>query len=358
MKLFSTLKAFVIRHERAVTLGALSAGLLWNFITLRRVDLFPETLVLYVHLGLAALLIFSEHLAEGYRAGNRFFERAAPFFRLALNFVFGSLFTIFFVFYAKGSSIEDSWPFLVSLFAVVLGIEFLKKRPNQFIFHLLIFFFSLLSFSIFTAPLAAGALGDEVFISGVMVALAMFAVFLALLFATGKTRIISALRAVGTGVVAIIIFVAALYGTNTLPPLPLVLNDIGVYHSVERQGDMYLLSGEPAPFLPFADPTVHASAGASLYVFSSVFTPSAIHTNIIHVWEKQDDAGDGWTEELRVSFPAEGGRDMGYRGYSIKTDVTPGVWRVSVETPEGLVIGRIEFTVIDAPAGQLVETAR
>lgn len=358
MSIFSKIKTFVIRHERAVSLGALSAGLLWNFYTLRRVDLFPETLILDVHLALAALLIFLEHFADGHKAANRLVARVAPFLTLVLNFVFGSLFTILFVFYAKGSSIEDSWPFLAVLISVALGIEFLKKRANQFAFHLLIFFFGVLSFSIFATPLAAGSLGDAVFAMSTMVALALFSVFLALLFSVGKERVVKSLRTVSIGVFVVVMFVTILYGTNILPPLPLVLRDVGVYHAVQKQGDNYLLSGEAAPALPFADATVHVPAGSALYVFSSVFTPVAVQTDIVHVWEKRNDANDAWHEELRVAFPAGGGRDSGYRGYSEKQGIVPGIWRVSVETSAGLVIGRVEFTVIDAPAPALAEVVR
>ena len=44
---------------------------------------------------------------------------------------------------------------------------------------------------------------------------------------------------------------------------------------------------------------------------------------------------------------AIGGRDGGYRGYSIKNDVTAGKWRVNVKTGDGKLIGRVGFTVED-----------
>ena len=41
-----------------------------------------------------------------------------------------------------------------------------------------------------------------------------------------------------------------------------------------------------------------------------------------------------------------GGRDGGYRGYSVKRDPTAGHWRVNVVTEFGQVIGRVSFEVV------------
>jgi len=46
-----------------------------------------------------------------------------------------------------------------------------------------------------------------------------------------------------------------------------------------------------------------------------------------------------------VTFPINGGRDGGYRGYTIKHNPEPGDWRVDINTSEGHLIGRITFKV-------------
>ena len=43
-----------------------------------------------------------------------------------------------------------------------------------------------------------------------------------------------------------------------------------------------------------------------------------------------------------------GGRDGGYRGYSVKGNPQAGDWRVDIETIDGRLVGRIRFTVIAA----------
>jgi hypothetical protein len=69
---------------------------------------------------------------------------------------------------------------------------------------------------------------------------------------------------------------------------------------------------------------------------------------IAHRWEYWDTAEREWKFSTRISYKAEGGREAGYRGYSLKENIFPGRWRVTVETAEGLKIGRTEFTVLSA----------
>jgi hypothetical protein len=81
-----------------------------------------------------------------------------------------------------------------------------------------------------------------------------------------------------------------------------------------------------------------------VFVYGAVFAPTKLSTTIVHVWERYDDEEDAWREVGRIPFSIVGGRDGGYRGYSLK-QVTEGRYRVYVETQSGLVIGYISFIV-------------
>ena len=64
-----------------------------------------------------------------------------------------------------------------------------------------------------------------------------------------------------------------------------------------------------------------------------------------------------WISASRISFPIRGGREEGYRGFSQKSNVFPGSWRVYVETKDGQIIGRIRFDVVaGSPPLPLIET--
>ena len=142
-----------------------------------------------------------------------------------------------------------------------------------------------------------------------------------------------------------------LYFTNAIPPLPLSLREAGVYHGVTKAGDTYKLMAEPVPwyraYLNY-NTVFHRSPGESAYVFSSVFAPSGLSTIILHQWQRYDVPTKSWVTTEMLRFTITGGRDGGYRGYSMKTGLTPGDWRVNVLTQYGQTIGRITFSVVDA----------
>jgi hypothetical protein len=49
-----------------------------------------------------------------------------------------------------------------------------------------------------------------------------------------------------------------------------------------------------------------------------------------------------------VSYPITGGREGGYRAYSVKSLPAKGKWRVNIQTADDLLIGRVAFTVVPA----------
>lgn len=53
-----------------------------------------------------------------------------------------------------------------------------------------------------------------------------------------------------------------------------------------------------------------------------------------------------WETSDKIEFEITGGRDGGYRGYSYKTNILEGKWKVDVTTNDDMILGRINFTVV------------
>lgn len=348
----TSVRSFISRHERIFLPLALFFGFAVDALTLRRADLFPETILVYVYLSVAGLAIMMLHALETGRIRWRMVLQMQPFIPLALTYAFGGLFSAFVVFYTKSALISDSWPFLLFLVLVVVALELLREYRSKLVFNLAVFFLGLVSFSIYSVPLWVGRMGGDIFFISLVFATCIFAVFCALLSFIDRRRI---LRNSGK-IVGIVLGVSSaltfFYAANILPPIPLVLRDIGVYHDVSRTESGYRLEEEPTSFLDrFFGQNVHVAEGNSLFVFSSVYTPVRLDAEIVHRWEYFDPAVRDWVVSTLISYPTEGGREEGYRGYSTKQSLTQGLWRVTVETPEGLKIGRTEFNVmyVDVP---------
>jgi hypothetical protein len=79
-----------------------------------------------------------------------------------------------------------------------------------------------------------------------------------------------------------------------------------------------------------------------------------LSTEIFHRWEYKDEAGV-WQEHFRFGYDISGINKGGYGGYTLANDFFDGMWRCSVETKRGQVLGR-EVVEIDmlAPVKEMV----
>jgi len=92
--------------------------------------------------------------------------------------------------------------------------------------------------------------------------------------------------------------------------------------------------------------TIHITPGAPLYAYSAVFSPTSFATKVIHEWQYYDETTKAWITRGRIALATTGGSDNGYRTFSMEENFTPGNWRVNIKTPQGQIIGRLNFTVI------------
>ena len=97
---------------------------------------------------------------------------------------------------------------------------------------------------------------------------------------------------------------------------------------------------------------LHLAPDETLYLYAAVFAPGRLSTTIVHHWEWFDPTQRKWVPQSKVTFPIHGGRDAGYRAYSIKSKPRAGDWRVNITTGDGRPLGRIRFAVALEPPPQ------
>src|ERR1700744_329161 len=150
------------------------------------------------------------------------------------------------------------------------------------------------------------------------------------------------------GMALIWIFLNIAYFLRVLPPLPLVLTDAGIYHSVQRVGADFQATVEDEPpeweALFGTRAIMHVQPGAKLYLYNAVFAPRGLHTRIVHDWQWLQ-PGKGWETQQRVPVARTGGREDGFRFYTTKSAPRPGQWQVNILTGDGRSVGRVRFAV-------------
>lgn len=347
-------------YERYISPLALIAGFVAdNLILLRRVDLWTSNLLLFFYLIVAAVGIVLINLIEVGRLQKPFFVKAAPFLPVVAQFAFGGLFSGYVSLYSRSAAYSTSWIFVGVLALLLLGNERFTRFYARFTFQVGILFTVLFSFLIFYLPVILGSIGPYIFVASGLASLAAMAVFMRFLAFLMPGHVRAHRAKVIRSIAAIFVTFNILYFSNAIPPLPLALKEAGVYHSVQKQGDEYVLRAEPVPwyqsYLRY-NTVFHKTAGETVFVYSAVFAPAKFSTTILHEWEFYDEKTKSWVKTGTFGFPMTGGRDGGYRGYSMRENLDAGTWRVNVKTGNGLIIGRITFTVVDATSSaQLVE---
>jgi len=349
ISLFKRLDRWYLSHERRLTSLALIGGFVVDNFTLDRIDLWFENLIIFSYILVAGLGIFVINLCENQVLTGRFFKGLSRWLPLFVQFAFGGLFSAFIIFYSRSASLTSSLLF-VSVFAILLiGNEFFRKYYTRLGFQMTLFFVGVFSFMIFFLPVLFGKMGPWMFIFSGIVSLIFIKIFSSLLYVYVPGRVRRSRKTFWPSILVIFIVINTLYFTNFIPPIPLSLKDAGVYHNVEKiSGGNYLTKKENRSLndiLHFKN-TFHLLEYQPVYLYSSVFAPSKLNINIFHQWQYQNPSNNIWITADSMSFPIGGGRDGGYRGYSVKQNVFEGSWRVNIITEHDQLLGRVNFEVI------------
>ena len=355
---FRKIKKHYEEYERFLIPGMLVLGVIVDFVTFRAIQIRTAFIVLGVHLLIAAIIITYYNLYQAKKISHsvrlfKYLNLASP---LILQFSFGALLSASLIFYWFSGSFSISWPFIILITMLIVSNETFREyylRPTN---QLAIFYFILFSILALILPFVFNSISAWVFVlSGVS---SLVLIFLYLLFLAKLSDKISWHKSkIHIFIMVIFIAMNAMYFLNIIPPIPLAIRDAGVYHSVQRSGGGYLLLTEDKSFINRIIPgqTIHLVPGQRLYVYSSIFAPADLNTKIIHEWQYYDQGQRKWISKDKLSFGITGGRQDGYRGFSSKSSIPEGSWRVDVETERGQVIGRISFKVDHVEAKVVLE---
>ena len=135
------------------------------------------------------------------------------------------------------------------------------------------------------------------------------------------------------------------YVMGLLPPVPLAVEKMGIYHEIKKENGQYLASHEKPiwKFWQVGDQDFKAEPGDKVYFFASIFSPARFDDTVLLHWlvkQKQ-----GWKTTDKISMRLLGGRKSGFRGFSVKEKYEEGDWQVRVETTDGREIGRLYFHI-------------
>jgi hypothetical protein len=336
------------KYQHIIMPAALVGGFILDIFTLNRIDQAFDNIILISHLilsGTSILLLFS----RGTRFGNRFLnEKRVVFLQTLMVFSFGALFSGFIIFYTRSGSLLTSWPFVLGMLVLMLGTEFKKKYFFKLQLQISVYYLAIISWATFFVPVVLKEMGTFVFILSTLIGIGIMFAYLGLLRIINNEKFKSQKKILITRVVIIAALFNLLYFTNIIPPIPLSLKHQAVYYDVTKLNPGYKAQYEENLWYNFFQKrsrTIYWRAGEDIFVFTQVFAPTDLKTTITHVWEYYDESNRIWREKDSISLPITGGRGQGYRGFSRKTSLEYGRWRVKTKIPDGKTLGIIRFDI-------------
>lgn len=363
-------KAFYKEYERYFPAAFFIAGFVFDIFTLSRID-DPFTMMSQaVYLVLIAIYLRLEMLDTLTPIlPPKWCSWLWKYRDEIVHFLFGSLLSVYTLFYLKSSSLVASGTFLFLLVALMLANEFSRFQQSGVLMRVGLLTLCLISFFGYVIPVFIGFGGLIPFVASLVLATLIMLGFERSVRGRvrGETVPAADVPAAPTGLskklndwrrrplnergrhasIAVAAAFLILYVLQLVPPVPLSAQYMGIYHNVEKRDGSYVLSYDRPWWKKWQSgaQTFLARPGDRIYVFASVFSPANFKDEIRVRWYHKSDRS-GWERSDAIPIQISGGRDEGFRGFTYKQNYQPGAWRVRLETTDGREIGRISFTVV------------
>ncbi len=349
-----------LAHSRALLpILFFIGGFIWDAITLGKKVWFSDLVIFAGYLLLAAFIMYQ--LAAPWPLLKRWAQRLVDWAWLqqrasgwavhdvpywVLQFLFGSLLSALFILYFKSSSDGLAWVVTLVLGVLLVANEFMESEYRRFSLCWSMFGLCSILWCNFALPFVLGSVHAAWF-------------YLSTLLGAGLTWLLYLRAPKHVGRIWPVAVIAALlmlaYREDMIPPVPLVKQAVVVAYALEKTPEGYWMTVEKAPWWQFwqvDSAQVHLQPGQRLVCFSAVFAPPGLHTRLIHDWQQQ--VRGEWVSVSRPSFTLSGGRDSGYRGYTYKSNLSAGEWRVRIqtETQQTIAVRRFEVSLDGGPETQ------
>jgi hypothetical protein len=348
----SRIKSFYRKYDKYTGILIFGVGFIWDSFTMTRVDSVIDNIILLFYQLIIGTMIFLTVRRECGRAPAPWIRKIEPRFLWAMQFCFGGLFSSYVIFYFKSASFTRTQFFFLILVLLWIGNEFLERRLGNPTLLAVLYCFCLFSFLAFFLPVILTRVNVWIFLLAGLISLVVsIALFWTALLAD-PVHWFPRFRSIALWIFCTFVSVNILYFANLIPPVPLALKDAGIYHHVTRMRDGYEVKYVPPPAIRFWrkwDNPFYLSPGESVYCYTAVFAPRGVRVSVRHVWSRKVSGEWVRTDGNGIGFPIYGGREGGFRGYTSKSGITPGDWRVELETERGQTLGRIDFTVVASP---------
>lgn len=358
-QLAQKLKNFYTTNETKLNISFFLGGVLFDILTVNDIDnpitILQQVIYLFV-IGVLLYFDFFNRRQDGeLKIKNKALKKLWVYHELAIHFLMGGLLSIYSIFFVKSASIFSSFVFLIFMISlmVINEIKFFQQSKINFKFSL--YLVCVFSFFSMIFPVLLGFVGWQPFALTLLATLFfLWAVYRLMLKKTQNPKVLRT-SLIYPGVPVLMVF-GLFYYLGWIPPVPLSVQEIGIFHNVEKVDNEYVLYHETPRWMFWLKGDQHflAEEGDKVFVFVRVFSPARFSDKVVLHWQLFNDKRKEWLTTDRIPMSVVGGRKGGYRGYASKQNYQEGDYRVLVETKDGREIGRLNFwvSIAEQPSAQ------
>lgn len=336
---------FKDKYERFFPAAFFVLGFSFDLITLGEIDDLSNIISQAIYLLISGHILFLYFHPLNPNDQNKFLNYYIEYKDDLFHFLLGSLLSAFTIFYFKSSSFANSFIFLIFIAILLIANETkLFQKLGQLI-KAALYMLCLVSYLIYIVPIIFGKTGLIYFLLSALIAFC-FSILKGYILHVNKLDKNLIIKQLVVPQIIVLLIFNILYLTKIIPPVPLSIKHIGIYHKVEKENGDYITYSNKKwyNFWSNGDQNFNAQPNDRVYVFAKVFAPAGFEGKVFIHWLK--DTKDGWKTSDRIPLEITGGRREGFRGYAYKSNYTKGDWQVRIETANGLEIGRINLEIL------------
>lgn len=351
------LQAYYEKHHRYMPLYFFVGGFLFDVLTLSQIDDLLSLIQQGVYLTLCFVLLGIEFLEKENRMPiPRRLEKVWNYRQEALHFLLGSMLSIYTLFYFKSSTLWNAWAFILLLAFLLVANEIPRFQKFGAAMRMGLSTLCLISFLLILVPVSIGHMGPWTFVLSIALALLLLRGIFLIYQKKLKIQEITLKKSVRWPYLTVLSLIVLLYFLRVLPPIPLSATFAGIYYNIEKVDGKYELSYNRPKwrFWQKSTSTVQVTPGQKIYCFAQIFSPARFKDQLNFRWMRKNTLTSSWEQWDLIPMQIIGGREDGFRGYTMKSNFDVGHWRVQIESLDGREISRVYFDVVRGnPSTQL-----
>ena len=331
-------------------------GFLFDVLTLGQIDNFWNLSQHFVVICLLSVFL----LAEVFFIFDKKFLHAVFskdnvkfFWPKAIHFLLGILYSAYFIFFFKSSGDLSHYIFLLVMVFLLIVNEFDLLGREGFLFRFVLWVVAVHCFFYYAVPIFMGKTGDWPFLISTFLSFCFFVLLVRALdfFKIAKNFIFS--KIILPSLLVELCFMFA-YFFNGIPPLPFVTTHLGLYQRIK----VSKVDGQKNYQLDFRkkswefwkkSATEISVQDDQLVVFFQLYMPENFKQKVIVEWSQLQnrDRKFVWVVQDKIPLDAVGGREKGYRAYTVKKNYSIGRWRIRIRLPDSKVLKEKIFDISD-----------